>query len=88
VSWPSLAAQTSITHNKSQQKPKTKKNKLFKHYGLENFGLFGFCFFVGLFFCFVFFGLFGSFSLLGFVADCVGCQVGQACLCCAAAGAS
>ena len=53
MSWPSLAAQTSITHNKSQQKPKTKKNKLFKHYGLENFGLFVFLFFwVCLFFLF------------------------------------
>jgi len=56
VSWPSLAAQTSITHNKSQQKPKTKKNKLFKHYGLENFGLFGFWFFWFVwFFCFFWF---------------------------------
>lgn len=50
-----------ITTKQIKKTAKKQKKQVFRHYGLENFGLFGFCFFV-LGFCFVFLGFFGLFG--------------------------
>ena len=50
-----------ITTKQIKTKTKNQNKQVFRHYGLENFGLFGFCFFCFCVFLvvFVFFGLFG-----------------------------